>query len=148
MASYGFPLPPLDLDVVTRAEVQLGLVAFFAQRGFRTLHCFPGFSNHTHERLGRVDFVQFAARRRKGCLLAFLRSYSKGGEHTSAGFQGPEDLPVSEEDIRRWRELRCVSPTELWALCWAFADTHPQLVQKALARPTHAGCQPFALPKD
>lgn len=57
MASYGFPLPTLDLDFVTWAYVQPALVGFLEEKGFSTLYRSEGFSNHAHQRFGRVDFV-------------------------------------------------------------------------------------------
>lgn len=74
-------------------------------------------------------------------------SYSRGTEDHSGDFLGQKDLPVSEEDVRRLRELRRFSPAEVWAFCQAFADAYPQIAQAALTRPTHAGCQAFALPE-
>lgn len=73
-------------------------------------------------------------------------SYSKVAEDTIGDLFGPEDLPVSETDVRCLRELRRFSVTELWAFCQSFAEAYPHLAQAALARPTHAGCQPFELP--
>lgn len=73
-------------------------------------------------------------------------SYSKDGENKSGGFLGPQDLPVSEEDVRRLRELRRFSAAELWAFWQAFAEAYPHLAERAWHRPTHARCQPFALP--
>ncbi|MFZ5803734.1 MAG: hypothetical protein ACOY7U_02675 [Acidobacteriota bacterium] len=57
-------------------------------------------------------------------------------------------MPVSEEDVRRLREVHRFSPAELWAFCQAFAEAYPHLAQAALHRPTHAGCPPFELPDD
>lgn len=74
------------------------------------------------------------------------RSEEFGNE--SGGFLGPQDLPVSEEDVRRLRELRRFSPAEVWAFCQAFAEAYPHLAQAALHRPAHAGCPPFELPDD
>ncbi|HRC86483.1 MAG TPA: hypothetical protein PK413_12815, partial [Thermoanaerobaculia bacterium] len=49
----------LDLDLVLEAKIQQRLVAFLESRGYRTLHCSSGYSNHLHDDplLGRLDFV-------------------------------------------------------------------------------------------
>lgn len=75
-------------------------------------------------------------------------SRSEAFENRSKGFLGPQDLPVSEEDGRRLRELRRFSPAGLWAFCQAFAEAYPHLAPAALHRPTHAGCPTFELPGD
>lgn len=63
------------------------------------------------------------------------------------GFLSREDLPVSAEDVRRLRELRQFSPADFWAFCQALVEAYPHLAQRALRRPTHAGCPPFVLPE-
>jgi hypothetical protein len=59
LTAYGHPRMTLDLDIVTDASAQNGLVAFMESRGFVTLHRSSGFSNHRHaERAqGRVDVM-------------------------------------------------------------------------------------------
>lgn len=57
----------------------------------------------------------------------------------------PEDLPVTEEDIRVLRQLRAFTPEEIFAGWRALAAAFPQLVEKAQKRPTFAGCRPFSL---
>ena len=57
LTAYGDPRMTLDLDIVTDALAQGTIVAFMEGRGFVTLHCSPGYSNHRHADRGRVDFM-------------------------------------------------------------------------------------------
>lgn len=57
LAAYGNPRMTLDLDVVTEASAQDGVVAFMEAQGFVTLHRSTGYSNHRHPERGRVDFM-------------------------------------------------------------------------------------------
>jgi hypothetical protein len=77
LAAYGHPRMTLDLDVVTEARVQDGLVAFMESQGFVTLHRSTGYSNHRHadRRRGRVDFM-------------YVR-----GETSERLFEGVRELP-------------------------------------------------------
>ena len=49
LAAYGHPRLTLDLDIVTDAAAQDGLVSVMESRGLITLHRAPGYSNHRHE---------------------------------------------------------------------------------------------------
>lgn len=59
LAAYGLARATLDLDLVVEARARDELISFMEQRGFETLHCSRGYSNHLHPdpQLGRVDFV-------------------------------------------------------------------------------------------
>jgi len=56
---HGVTRATVDLDLVTEAAAQGGLVRFLESEGYETLHRSPGYSNHLHgsAELGRVDFV-------------------------------------------------------------------------------------------
>lgn len=57
LAAYGLARTTLDLDLVLDAEAQDEVVRFLESRGYETLHCSSGYSNHLHPDLlwGRVD---------------------------------------------------------------------------------------------
>jgi hypothetical protein len=59
MQAYGFARTTQDVDIVTSAEAQDGLVRFMESRGYETLLRSAGFSNHAHADpvWGRVDFI-------------------------------------------------------------------------------------------
>jgi hypothetical protein len=57
--AYGISRATEDLDLVTEADAQGGLVAFLESLGYETLYRSPGYSNHLHgdTELGRVDVI-------------------------------------------------------------------------------------------
>lgn len=57
--AYGLTRATFDLDLVTEAAAQDGLVAFLEAAGYETLHRSPFYSNHLHPEAadGRLDFV-------------------------------------------------------------------------------------------
>ena len=57
LGAYGNPRLTLDLDIVTDASGQDALIEFMESQGFVTLHRSSGYSNHSHPRRGRVDFM-------------------------------------------------------------------------------------------
>lgn len=59
LAAYGHPRMTLDVDIVTEAAAQAGLVAGLEATGYKTLYVSAGFSNHRHDdpALGRLDVV-------------------------------------------------------------------------------------------
>ncbi len=62
LGSYGFAGATFDLDLVTVAEAQESLVGFLNTSAFQLLHRSPGFSNHLHPELGRLDVVYVRGR--------------------------------------------------------------------------------------
>ena len=61
---HGVTRATVDLDLVTSAGAQDGLVAFLEAQGYETLHRSQGYSNHLHAdaELGRLDLVYVDAR--------------------------------------------------------------------------------------
>ena len=56
--AYGYSRATRDVDFITRAEHQSGIVAYLESLGFETLHRSEGFSNHLHPVGGiRIDLV-------------------------------------------------------------------------------------------
>lgn len=57
--AYGISRATQDLDLVTEADAQDGLVSFLESLGYETLYRSPGYSNHLHAdtNLGRVDVI-------------------------------------------------------------------------------------------
>ncbi len=57
--AWGLQRTTFDLDFVTRAEAQAGLVAHLESLGYETLYRSAGYSNHLHadQALGRVDML-------------------------------------------------------------------------------------------
>lgn len=109
MAAYGFPLPTLDLDFVTRAEVQPALVGFLEAEGFSTLYRSQGFSNHAHPQWGRVDFVYV---RGATADKLFARVAARPGPRGQmVPTVAPEHLVAMKlaalrSDPSRWQEVR------------------------------------------
>ena len=60
--AYGLPRATVDLDFVTDAAAQAGLVQQLEGIGYETLHASAGYSNHLHAdpALGRLDVVYVA----------------------------------------------------------------------------------------
>lgn len=80
MAAYGFPLPTFDFDIVTVAEAQNPLVSFLTSQAFELLHRSPGFSNHLHRNLGRVDVVYVRGATAEAIFAAVRQVPGPGGE--------------------------------------------------------------------
>lgn len=80
MAAYGFPLPTFDFDIVTVAAAQEPLVNFLSSQGFELLHRSPGFSNHLHRKLGRVDVVYVRGKTAEAIFAAARQVPGPGGE--------------------------------------------------------------------
>lgn len=59
LIAYGMGRTTNDLDLIVPAAAQQLVVSTLEARGYETLSCSPGFSNHLHRdpRLGRVDFI-------------------------------------------------------------------------------------------
>jgi hypothetical protein len=59
LAAMGMPRTTLDVDVVTDAAAQPGLVDLLEREGYETLYRSSGYSNHLHRDFtrGRVDVV-------------------------------------------------------------------------------------------
>lgn len=57
--AYGITRATFDLDIVTEAAAQAGLIDLLEADGYETLHRSPSYSNHLHTRpeAGRLDFV-------------------------------------------------------------------------------------------
>ena len=57
--AYGITRATFDLDVVTEATAQAGLIDFLEADGYETLHRSPFYSNHLHRDVsgGRLDFI-------------------------------------------------------------------------------------------
>jgi len=57
--AYGLTRVTTDLDFVTDAAAQSGLVSFLVSEGYETVHLSQGYSNHVHSdpARGQVDFV-------------------------------------------------------------------------------------------
>ena len=57
--AYGITRATFDLDLVTEAAVQAGLIDFLEADGYDTLHRSPFYSNHLHRDVagGRLDFI-------------------------------------------------------------------------------------------
>ncbi|MGC8916580.1 MAG: hypothetical protein ACP5NF_06330 [Thermoanaerobaculum sp.] len=79
LGCYGYPFPTFDVDVVTVSDAQEELVGFLEREGFLTLHRSPGFSNHLHERLGRVDVVYVRGRTAAELFARVRRLPGPGG---------------------------------------------------------------------
>ena len=57
--AYGITRATFDIDLVTDAAAQDGLVPFLEADGYETLHCSAFYSNHLHTDAsrGRLDFI-------------------------------------------------------------------------------------------
>lgn len=105
LAAYGFPLPTFDFDIVTVAEAQDPLVTFLGANGFALLHRSPGFSNHLHPELGRVDVVYVRGATAAALFAAAREVPGPGGE--TLPVVSPEHLVAMKlaalrDDPDRW----------------------------------------------
>ena len=57
--AYGVTRATFDIDLVTDAAAQGGLIAFLETEGYETLHCSAFYSNHLHPAAdrGRLDLI-------------------------------------------------------------------------------------------
>jgi hypothetical protein len=111
LAAYGHPRLTLDLDLVTEAAAQVALVPFMESRGFVTLYCSPGYSNHRHPsgQHGRVDFM-YVREHTAERLFASVRERPGPGGRVIA-IPKPEHLiamkvqAIKEAPERTWQDL-------------------------------------------
>jgi len=130
MAAFGMVRTTLDVDLVTTAEAQEGLVGFLETMGYDTLHRSSGYSNHLHSdsALGGVDVVYvsggtsqelFAAVRTvagpDGISVAVLRAEHLAAMKIFAIKNDPTRTHAELEDIRFLLTLPGVDREEIRA---------------------------------
>jgi hypothetical protein len=111
LAAYGNPRMTLDLDIVTEAAAQDGVVGFMESRGFETLHRSTGYSNHRHpdRARGRVDFMYVSGATSQRLFADVRELAGPGGQLMPV--PGPEHLiamkvqAIRDAPERTWQDM-------------------------------------------
>ncbi len=130
IAARGVGRTTFDVDIVTRSEAQVGLIAFLESQGYRTDHRSSGYSNHVHEdsELGRIDAVYVSGETANEIFEGVTMHDGPGGgaipvprvEHLAAMKifaikNNPQRALQDLDDIRRILDLENVDKGEIRA---------------------------------